>query len=55
MRGINDRDRVISIGDDIVDFWFRTQIANGIIKPEDEKHSYYMSRIVPWNQSLHIH
>ena len=33
--------------------WFRTQIANGIIKPEDEKHSYYMSRIVPWNQAAH--
>ena len=53
MRGINDRDRVISIGDDIVGPWFKTQIANGIIKPEDEKHSYYMSRIVPWEQAAH--
>jgi site-specific DNA-cytosine methylase len=53
MRGINDRNRVISIGDDIVGPWFKTQIKNGIIDPEDEKHSYYMSRIVPWEQAAH--
>ena len=33
--------------------WFREQIKNGIIKKEDEKHSYYMSRIVPWDQAAH--
>ena len=37
----------ISIGDDIVGPWFEEQVKNGHVKPEDAKHSYYMSRIVP--------
>ena len=53
LRGINDRSKVISIGDNIVGPWFQEQIKNGIIKPENEKHSYYMSRIVPWDQAAH--
>ena len=53
LRGINNRDVVISIGDSIVGPWFQEQIKNGIIKKEDEKHSYYMSRIVPWDQAAH--
>ena len=51
--GVENRDKVVSIGDDIVKPWFQEQISNGIIKPEDEKHSYYMSRIVPWDQAAH--
>ena len=53
LRGINDFSKVISIGDNIVGPWFKRQIEDGIIKKEDEKHSYYMSRIVPWNQAAH--
>ena len=43
----------ISIGDDIVRPWFLEQIKNGHLKPEDEKHSYYMSRIVPKHLPAH--
>ena len=43
----------ISIGDDIVKPWFQEQIKNGHLKPEDEKHSYYMSRIVPKHLPAH--
>ena len=53
LKGINDHTKVISIGDNIVGPWFKEQIKNGIIKPENEKHSYYMSRIVPWDQAAH--
>ena len=53
LKGINDHSKVISIGDNIVKPWFREQIKNGVIKPKDEKHSYYMSRIVPWDQAAH--
>ena len=53
LKGINDKSKVISIGDDIVRPWFKEQIKNGIIKKENEKHSYYMSRIVPWDQASH--
>ena len=53
LRGINDFSSVVSIGDNIVKPWFRKQIEDGIISKEDEKHSYYMSRIVPWNQAAH--
>ena len=53
LRGINDFSKVISIGDNIVGPWFKKQVEDGIIKKEDEKHSYYMSRIVPWNQAAH--
>ena len=53
LKGVNNKERVVSIGDDIVKPWFQEQIKNGIIKKEDEKHSYYMSRIVPWNQAAH--
>ena len=53
LRGINDFSSVVSIGDNIVKPWFQKQIQDGIISKEDEKHSYYMSRIVPWNQAAH--
>ena len=43
----------ISVGDHIVKPWFEKQIANGLLKPEDEKHSYYMSRIVPKHFPAH--
>ena len=43
----------ISIGDDIVGPWFEEQIANGHLKEEDAKHSYYMSRIVPKHLPAH--
>ena len=53
LKGVMNRERVVSIGDDIVRPWFREQIRKGIIAQKDEKHSYYMSRIVPWDQSAH--
>ena len=53
LKGVENRERVVSIGDNIVKPWFREQIKNGIIKKEDEKHSYYMSRIVPYDQASH--
>ena len=53
LRGINDRSGVISIGDNIVKPWFEEQIKKGIIEKEDVKHSYYMSRVVPWDQAAH--
>jgi len=42
-----------SIGDHIVKPWFQENIRLGHIKPEDEKHSYYMSRIVPKHLPAH--
>ena len=53
LKGVVNKEKVVSIGDDIVGPWFAEQIKNGIIKPEDEKHSYYMSRIVPYDQAAH--
>ena len=43
----------ISIGDDIVKPWFQENIRLGNIPAEDEKHSYYMSRIVPSHLPAH--
>ena len=43
----------ISIGDDIVKPWFQENIRLGHIPAEDEKHSYYMSRIVPSHLPAH--
>ena len=43
----------ISIGDNVVRQWFDKQIADGLLKPEQHKHSYYMSRIVPRNLPAH--
>ena len=53
LKGVKNRDKVISVGDNVVGPWFQEQIRNGIIKPEDEKHSYYMSRVVPYDQAAH--
>jgi len=53
LKGVVNKEKVVSIGDDIVGPWFAEQIKNGIIKSEDEKHSYYMSRIVPYDQAAH--
>jgi len=53
LRGVRNRDKVVSVGDDVVGPWFGEQIKNGIIKKEDEKHSYYMSRVVPYHQAAH--
>jgi DNA (cytosine-5)-methyltransferase 1 len=53
LKGVDYNGRVLSIGDNVVGPWFKEQVARGIIKPEDEKHSYYMSRIVPWDQAAH--
>ena len=43
----------ISIGDHIVKPWYQENIRLGNIPPENEKHSYYMSRIVPKNLPAH--
>ena len=53
LKGVENREKVVSIGDDIVGPWFAEQIKNGVINKEDEKHSYYMSRIVPYDQASH--
>ena len=53
LRGVENREKVISVGDNVVGPWFAEQIKNGIIKKEDEKHSYYMSRVVPYDQAAH--
>ena len=53
LRGVESREKVISVGDNVVGPWFAEQIKNGIIKEEDEKHSYYMSRVVPYDQAAH--
>ena len=53
LKGINDWSKVVSVGTDVVGPWFQEQVKNGIIKKEDAKESYYMSRIVPWHQSAH--
>ena len=53
LRGVINNDKVISVGDNVVGPWFAEQIKNGIIEKEDEKHSYYMSRVVPYNQAAH--
>ena len=53
LRGVTNRDKVISVGDNVVGPWFAEQIEKGIIKKEDEKHSYYMSRGVPYDQAAH--
>ena len=53
LRGVTNRDKVISVGDNVVGPWFAEQIEKGIIKKEDEKHSYYMSRVVPYDQAAH--
>ena len=49
-------DRVMSVGDDVVGPWYRKWIAHrkarGKTLPE-EKHSFYQSRRVPWNQASH--
>ena len=49
-------DRVMSVGDDVVGPWYRKVIAHrkkwGKSIPE-EKHSFYQSRRVPWNQASH--
>ena len=49
-------DRVMSVGDDVVGPWYRKWIAHrkarGKVLPE-EKHSFYQSRRVPWNQASH--
>ena len=53
--GIEDRENMsyVSIGDHIVKPWYQENIALGNIEPEDEKHSYYMSRIVPSHLPAH--
>jgi len=48
-----DNQAYVSIGDHIVKPWFQEQIKNGHVQPEDEKHSYYMSRIVPKHLPAH--
>jgi DNA (cytosine-5)-methyltransferase 1 len=53
LRGVESREKVISVGDNVVGPWFEEQIKNGVIKKEDEKHSYYMSRVVPYDQAAH--
>ena len=53
LKGVENREKVVSVGTDIVEPWFQEQIKNGIIKEEDSKSSYYMSRIVPYNQAAH--
>ena len=56
LNGIKERmsnQSYISIGDHIVGPWFQTQIENGLLKKEDAKHSYYMSRIVPKHLQAH--
>jgi DNA (cytosine-5)-methyltransferase 1 len=53
LKGVDYNNKVVSIGDNVVGPWFKEQVAKGVIKPEDEKHSYYMSRIVPWDQAAH--
>ena len=56
LNGIKERmsnQSYISIGDHIVGPWFETQIENGLLKKEDAKHSYYMSRIVPKHLQAH--
>ena len=53
LKGVENKEKVVSIGDDIVGPWFAEQIKNGVIEKEDEKHSYYMSRIVPYDQAAH--
>ena len=53
LKGVDFNGKVVSIGDNVVKPWFKEQIKKGILKPEDEKHSYYMSRIVPWDQAAH--
>ena len=55
LEGVEDRENssYVSIGDHIVKPWFRENIKLGHIKPEDEKHSYYMSRIVPKHLAAH--
>ena len=53
LKGVDYNGKVLSIGDNVVGPWFKEQVARGVIKPEDEKHSYYMSRIVPWDQAAH--
>ena len=52
--GVNgDNMSYISIGDHIVKPWYQENIRLGNIPPENEKHSYYMSRIVPKNLPAH--
>jgi DNA (cytosine-5)-methyltransferase 1 len=51
--GVDTSGSYISIGDHIVKPWFQEQIRNGLIAAEDEKHSYYMSRIVPSDLPAH--
>ena len=53
LRGVTNREKVISVGDNVVGPWFSEQIKNGIIKEEDRKNSYYMSRVVPYDQAAH--
>jgi DNA (cytosine-5)-methyltransferase 1 len=53
LRGVESREKVISVGDNVVGPWFAEQIKNGIIKEEDRKNSYYMSRVVPYDQAAH--
>jgi DNA (cytosine-5)-methyltransferase 1 len=69
---VENPNKVVSIGDDIVRPWFTEQIKRGIITeyidkrskkkvtslpgfsvPLKPKHSYYMSRIVPYDQAAH--
>ena len=53
--GVVDRENLayVSIGDHIVKPWYQENIALGNIPAEDEKHSYYMSRIVPKHLPAH--
>jgi DNA (cytosine-5)-methyltransferase 1 len=52
-KNLINKEKVVSIGDSIVRPWFKEQIAMGVIKPEEERNSYFGSRIVPWNQAAH--
>ena len=53
--GVQDKDNLayVSIGDHIVKPWYQENIRLGNIPPENEKHSYYMSRIVPSHLPAH--
>lgn len=55
MDGVADKENLsyVSVGDHIVKPWFQENIALGHIPPEDEKHSYYMSRVVPKHLPAH--
>ena len=53
--GVQDKENLayVSIGDHIVKPWYQENIRLGNIPPENEKHSYYMSRIVPSHLPAH--